>query len=108
VYRISREGLTYYQAKHRKDGVGIGLLPGYYQVTLEGQCPRWVPSRRTYGAALSAGHTYSVRSAGCFSLMEESLYLWLEDVETGEDATRSKTTPIPLEKRRIMGEDAPL
>lgn len=102
VYRVSREGVTYYQANNRNDSVEIRLRPGYYQVTLAGQCPRWSPSRYTYGATLSAEHTYRVRIGGCFSIVSETFNLWLEDVATGEDVTRSKTIPITLSKTILI------
>jgi hypothetical protein len=98
VHQINSAGIEYYSAR-KKNGnfFEISLVPGAYEVTLEGRCTsQWPLARRTFTAALRAGHSYEPKRGCCFAyVLKDSFCMWLEDSVTGEDVTGSKRIQIP-------------
>lgn len=74
----------------------IALKPGTYEISLTGRCSsQWDYSHHKVSATLQSGHTYQVKK-GCCSLLgwKKDLCLWLEDVATGDDVSRSSKTRV--------------
>jgi len=104
VIEISQGGVEYYRytpGTTRPNLTNVFLMPGDYEVILEGRCTSHYPLvQHKFTVTLVAGHAYEPGTAGCGfrGAWTDTFRMWLHDFTTGEDVTDSKGTLIPREE----------
>jgi hypothetical protein len=106
VQVVAQEGRTYYRyfddrykLPEYTSFLELVLQPGDYDITLVGACRHGGYADHEFRVTLQSGRMYEVKRAGCFSLFEDGIRLWIEDVATGDDVSHSKDLLLDLRPR---------